>query len=165
MPNETLVLIVEDDNNDVFMLQRAFQQAGITNPVHVARSGEDAIAYLAGNDPYSDWNKFPLPSIVLLDLALPGLSGLDVLIWIRKTSGLHALRVAVVTDSCSGKEVRRAYELGANGCFPKLGDYHELIEMMKNFRLHWLEYSRAPEVFRTRQQSEPTSDETPRPSN
>src|SRR6185369_11141435 len=96
LPNETLVLIVEDNEDDVFLLQHAFQKAAITNPIHVVRTGEDAIKYLAGTDPYSDWNKFPLPSIVLLDLRLPGLSGLDVLAWIRKTSGLQSLRVAII---------------------------------------------------------------------
>ena len=150
MPNETLVLIVEDNDDDVFLLKHAFRKAGITNPVHVSRTGEDAIAYLAGTDPYSDWNEFPLPLIVLLDLTLPVLSGIDVLAWIRKTSGLQALRVTIVTGSCSGNDVARVNELGANGFFPKVGNYCEVIEMMKNFRLHWLEHSRAPEIFRMR---------------
>jgi CheY-like chemotaxis protein len=111
VPNEKLVLIVEDNEDDVFMLQHAFRKAGITNPIHVVRTGEDAIAYLAGADRYSDWNRFPLTSIVLLDLKLPGLSGLDVLAWIRKTSGLQNLRVTILTGASFGQQIKQASEL------------------------------------------------------
>jgi CheY-like chemotaxis protein len=153
VPNETLVLIVEDNDDDIFMLRHAFKKAGVAHPVHVARTGEAAIAYLAGADPYSDWEKFPLPSIVVLDLTLPGVNGLEVLAWIRKTAGLQALRVSILTGLCCRQDMEEAYELGANGFNTKPVDLGDLIEMMKNFRLHWLEHSRAPEVSRTRQQS------------
>ena len=154
-PPQTLVLIVEDNEDDVLMLNHAFQKAGITTPVHVARTGEDAIAYLAGTDPYSDWNKFPLPTIVLLDLTLPGLSGLDVLAWVRKTSGMQNLRVSIHTGSCFGQKIKLAYELGANECNTKPVGYEKLIEMMEAFRVHWLESSKAPEVWRTHKQTSP----------
>ena len=71
--------------NDVFFLHRAFKKAGIVNPVQVVSTGLDAMAYLAGTDPYSNWEKFPLPSIVLLDLKLPDLTGFDVLNGFEKT--------------------------------------------------------------------------------
>jgi CheY-like chemotaxis protein len=148
VPNEKLVLIIEDNEDDVFMLQHAIRKAGITNPIHVVRTGEDAIAYLAGADRYSDWNRFPLPSIVLLDLKLPGLSGLDVLAWIRKTSGLQNLRVTILTGAPFGQQIKQASELGANWFTTKPVDHRNLIEMMKTFRLHWLELSQAPQVSR-----------------
>ena len=148
IPQGTLILLVEDNEDDAFLIQSALKNAGITNTIHLAKTGEDAIAYLAGTAPYTDWNKFPLPSILLLDLRLPGLSGFDVLTWIRKTPGLQTLRVAILTGSSFSKDFERAYELGANGCFPKLGSFNELIEMMKSFHAHWLEHSRAPEVSR-----------------
>ena len=154
-PPQTLVLIVEDNEDDVLLLNHAFQEAGITNPVRLARTGEDAIAYLAGTEPYSDWNKFPLPAIVLLDITLPGLSGLDVLAWIRKTSGLQNLRVSIRTGSCFGQEIKLAYELGANECNTKPVGYNKLVEMMKAFRVHWLDFSQAPEVWRTLKQTSP----------
>ncbi len=130
------------------MLRHAFQKAGITNPTHVERTGEDAIKYLAGAEPYSDWNKFPLPSIVILDLKLPGLSGLDVLAWIRKTSGLQTLRVAIITGCCIDDEIKQAHELGVNWFTTKPAQHGNLIEMMKAFRLHWLGFSQAPQVSR-----------------
>jgi len=148
--NEGLVLIVEDNDDDLFILQHAFQKAGITNPVHVARTGKDAIAFLAGADPYSDWNKFPLPSIVLLDLKLPDINGLEVLAWIRKTAGLQALRVAIFTGLCSSKEVEVANDLRVNGFDIKPASLGGWTEMMKNFRVHWLESSRTPQVTRMR---------------
>jgi len=148
VPNETLVLIVEDNDDDVFMLRHAFRKAGITNPTHVVRTGEDAIAYLAGAAPYTDWNKFPLPSIVLLDLKLPGLGGLDVLAWIRRTPGLQNLRVAIITGCGLDHEMHQAHELSANWFTTKPGSHRSLIEMMKTFRLHWLVFSQAPHVSR-----------------
>jgi len=85
VPNENLVLIVEGNEDDVFFLHRAFKKAEIVNPVQVVSTGHDAMAYLAGTDPYSNWEKFPLPSIVLLDLKLPDLTGFDVLNGFEKT--------------------------------------------------------------------------------
>jgi CheY-like chemotaxis protein len=147
--NETLVLIVEDNDDDIFMLQHAFKKAGITNPVHIVSTGKEAIAFLAGTHPYCDWDKFPLPSIVLLDLKLPDVSGLEVLAWIRNTIGIQRMRVAILSSFSSSKEIKLAYELGANGFHTKPVCLGDLIEMVKTFRLHWLEHSRAPEVSRT----------------
>ena len=109
------ILVVEDNEDHVFLLKHAFQKAGITNPLQVASTGEDAIAYLEGTGKYSDWQQFPLPAIVLLDLKLPGLSGFDVLKWVKQHPGLKALRVAMLTSSDLDQEIKMAYELGANG--------------------------------------------------
>jgi CheY-like chemotaxis protein len=93
----------------------------------------DAIAYLSGTGRYSDWKQFPLPSIVLLDLKLPGLDGLGVLRWIRQQPGLKALRVAMLTSSELGQESNAAYEAGANVFLTKPVDLNKLVEMMRPF--------------------------------
>src|SRR5579859_4724479 len=147
------ILVVEDNEDHVFLLKHAFQKAGILNPVQVANNGEDAIAYLEGTGLYSNWKEFPLPSIVLLDLKLPGLDGLDVLRWIRQQPGLKALRVAMLTSSDLGQEINTAYEVGANVFLTKPVDLDKLVEMLKVFRAHWLEFAQAPQVSRPPQTS------------
>jgi CheY-like chemotaxis protein len=144
------ILVVEDNEDHVFLLKHAFEKAEVTNPLQVASAGEDAIAYLAGTEPYSDWHQFPLPALVLLDLKLPGCSGFDVLKWIRQHPGLKALRVAMLTSSDLPQEIKRAYELGANAYLTKPVDLDRLVEMVKMLRVHWLEFTQAPEISRTR---------------
>ena len=148
MSHQAPILVVEDSDDHVLLLRLAFEKAGILNPVQVVSSGEDAVAYLAGTVRYSDWKEFPLPSMVLLDLKLPGLDGLDVLRWIRQQPGLKGLRVAMLTSSDLGQEINTAYELGVNVFLTKPVDLEKLVEMLKVFRAHWLEFAQAPQVSR-----------------
>jgi CheY-like chemotaxis protein len=145
-----LILLVEDNEDHVFLLQHAFQKAEVTNPLHVATTGEDAIAYLAGTEPYSDWNKFPVPALVLLDLKLPGCDGFHVLKWIRQHPGLKALRVAMLTSSDLDHEIKMAYELWANAFLTKPVDLDRLVQLVKIIRVHWLEFTQAPAICRSR---------------
>src|SRR5580765_1118826 len=92
------ILQVKDDSNDVFFLQHALNKMGVTNPVQIASDGQEAIDYLCGADKFADRRKFPLPCLVLLDLKLPFVMGLDVLRWIRKQPG-PALPVIILTAS------------------------------------------------------------------
>ena len=154
MPDQGSILVVEDSEDHVLLLQYAFGKAGITNPVKVAGTAEDAIAYLAGTGAYLDWNRHPLPAIVLLDIKLPGLSGFDVLKWIRQHPGLKALRVVMLTSSDLGQEIKMAHELGANAFFTKPVDLDRLVEMLKTLRAHWLEFSQGPEISRQSQTSD-----------
>ena len=151
------ILVVEDSEDQVFLLRHAFKNVGIINPVQVVSCGEDAIDYLSGAGRYSDWKEFPLPSMVLLDLNLPGLNGLDVLRWIRQQPGLRALRVAMLTSSDLSQEINAAYEAGANVFLTKPMDLGKLIEMMRAFRAHWLEVAQAPQISRPVQKSGETS--------
>ncbi|HZR17930.1 MAG TPA: response regulator [Verrucomicrobiae bacterium] len=146
--NQPPILVVEDNEDHVFLLNHAFQKAGILNPVQVANNGEDAIAYLEGTGRYSDWKEFPLPLMVLLDIKMPGLGGFDVLRWIRQQPGLKALRVAMLTSSDLDQEIKLAYELGANVFLTKPVDLNRLVEMVKVVRAHWLELAQMPEVCR-----------------
>jgi CheY-like chemotaxis protein len=148
MSDQTTILLVEDSDDHVLLLRHAFQKAGILNPVRVVSTGEDAIAYLGGIGRYSDWKEFPLPLVVLLDLKLPGLDGFGVLRWIRQQPGLKALRVAMLTSSDLGQEINTAYEAGVNVFLTKPVELDKLVEMMKVFRAHWLEFAQAPQVSR-----------------
>ena len=146
--NTTPILLVEDSEDNVFLVRHAMQKAGITARLEVATSGEQAIEYLRGTNGYSDWHQFPLPSIVLLDLKMPGMSGFDVLKWIRQHPGLKALRVAMLTSSESPSEIKTAHDLGANIFLTKPVELQRLIEIMKTLNEHWLKQAQSPGVSR-----------------
>src|SRR5438445_5134266 len=96
MRAEPLILLVEDRQDDVMLILRSFDKAGMTNPIHVVRDGEEAIAYLSGSGKYSNRDDHPLPELVLLDLKMPKLDGFEVLRWIRTHPQLSGLRVVVL---------------------------------------------------------------------
>ena len=109
----TVFLLVEDDEDDVFFMQRAFKEAGLKNPLHVVSNGEEAIDYFAGHREFADREKYPLPDMVLLDLKMPGLNGFEVLAWLRQQTRFN-FPVAVLTSSSEELDFRRARELGAS---------------------------------------------------
>ena len=108
------ILLVEDDENDVFFFERAMKLAGMSNPLHVAQDGRQAIDYLKAVSDYADRAEFPLPSLVLLDLKLPRVRGLDVLKWIRGQPEFQTMIVIVFTSSGLASDIDKAYRLGAN---------------------------------------------------
>src|SRR5437899_12415537 len=112
------ILQVEDDPNDVFLFQYAMRKAGVTNPIQVASDGQEAIDYLKGVGKFVDREKYPLPCLVLLDLKLPYVMGLDVLKWIRAQPG-PVLPVIMLTASAEETDVATAYRLGANAFLTK----------------------------------------------
>lgn len=142
--NSTCILQVEDEANDVFLLQRAFVQAGILNPVQVATDGQMAIDYLAGRGRFSDRVKYPLPGLVLLDLKLPRRSGREVLEWIRTQPGLSRLIVIVFTSAQYVGDVSLAYELGASSFIIKPVDFSKYVEIARLLKGWWLDYNQFP---------------------
>lgn len=138
------VLFAEDDDNDAFFLERAFKQARIANPLHRVIDGEEAINYLAGHDKYADREKYPLPSMMLLDLKMPRKNGFEVLRWLRAQPGLKRLPVVVLTSSKEDPDINRAYELGANTYVVKPVQFEGLAEMMKSLTFYWLILAEKP---------------------
>ena len=112
------ILQVEDDPNDVLFLRRAMEKVGEANLIQVASNGREAIAYLEGSGKFSDRAQFPFPWLVLLDLKLPYVMGLDVLKWIRKQPW-PALPVVMLTASAEDIDIAAAYRLGANAFLRK----------------------------------------------
>lgn len=115
----TTFLVVEDEENDVFFLKRTVRKAGVKNPIQVVYSGDQAVQYLTGEGEYADRSLHPLPSMVFLDLHLPGKSGLEVLTWLRKQPELDSIIVILLTSSKEEEEIATAYELGANSYLVK----------------------------------------------
>jgi CheY-like chemotaxis protein len=142
------ILLVEDSEDNIFLVKHAMGKAGVTAPLEVATSGHQAIEYLGGTNVYSDWHRFPLPSIVLLDLKMPGMGGFEVLTWIRQQPGLKALRVAMLTSSDMPSEIKMAHDLGANIFITKPVELERLVQIMKTLSEHWLQQAQSPVVSR-----------------
>jgi CheY-like chemotaxis protein len=140
------ILHVDDDPNDVFLLEHAMRKAGIPNPVRVATDGGEAIDYLKGAGKFADRRRFPLPHLVLLDLKLPHVMGLDVLKWIREESGI-ALVVVILTASAEETDLATAYRLGANAFLTKPSEANKLVEMMQAVKAFWLMHNTLPKQY------------------
>jgi CheY-like chemotaxis protein len=140
------VLLVEDDENDVLFLRRAFKQAGIPNSLHVVNNGDEAIEYLAGSGRYADRALFPMPAFVLLDLKMPRRTGLEVLAWAKRRPGVKRIPIVMLTSSKSDTDVNDAYELGANSYLVKPVAFERLIELTRSLRLYWLGVNEPPAI-------------------
>jgi CheY-like chemotaxis protein len=138
------ILLIEDIPDDVFFLKNAFKEAGVYNPLYVAKDGREAQDYLSGKDAFADREQFPLPCLTLLDLKLPRVMGLDVLRWIRRQPGLRSLIVIILTSSQQLSDIEGAYELGANAYLVKPSSPAELREIAITIKKFWLELNHPP---------------------
>jgi CheY-like chemotaxis protein len=136
------ILLVEDDKNDVFLMERAFANTGVPVQVQVARDGREALRYLHGEGNYADREQHPLPCLVLLDLNLPHVPGLEVLKQIRENPRLRNLVVVVLTSSMMDSDIERAYSLGANSYLSKPSILEEVQAQVELLSEYWLKRNR-----------------------
>ncbi|SRR6266481_4963554 len=146
MAGELKVLVVEDSPNDVLLLQRAFSKGGPEVPLHFVRDGREALDYLNGVDRFADRNLYPLPTLLVLDLKLPGIDGFDIIKWVRKESKLRDLRIVVLSSSNEPSDISRAHELGANAYHVKPNDPNALIGMVEGLKTYWVDRNVEPDV-------------------
>ena len=146
LKEQSPVLLVEDSSDDVLLIQRAFRQAKIANPLHILSDGEASLAYLSSQEPYIDRAQHPLPILILLDLKLPRKSGLEVLAWLRAQPLLKRLPVVVLTSSAEQPDIAKAYDLGANSYLTKPVQFNDLLEMVKTLGLYWLLLNEPPSL-------------------
>lgn len=137
------VLWVEDDADDVFLIGRAIQKTGL-NPLQLARDGKEAVDYLTGTGAYANREAYPFPTLVLLDLKLPKMSGFEVLQWSWKQPEVCRIPVIIFTSSRERSDIDRAYELGANAYLLKSVDHANLVEALKRVHAFWLELNMRP---------------------
>lgn len=131
------VLLVDDNQDDVLLIKRAFARAGLEYPIAHVGNGLECMAYLSGESPYRDRALYPAPSLVLLDLKMPGTDGFDVLRWIRHQSMFASLRVVVLTTSDDIREVKLAFQLGANSFLVKPLDFWYAAQLCRSLRSCW----------------------------
>ncbi len=139
------ILLVEDDDNDIFFLKRAFAGAGVDAQLHVARDGREALEYLQITK-NGGRSERPLPVLVLLDLKIPYIPGLEVLRLIRAERRLASVVVVVLTSSAAESDLVEAYELGANSYLVKPSRQEERIEMVSVLAKYWLGKNQLPKA-------------------
>ncbi len=131
------ILVVEDTEDDVFFLKRALKSAEIGNPIQVVTDGQQALDYMAGTGPYADRQQYPLPFLILLDLKLPYVMGLDVLKWIRERPEFKSILIAVLTSSQADFDIAATTRLGGDFYLVKPPSKQKLSELVKSLLVQW----------------------------
>jgi CheY-like chemotaxis protein len=142
--NQT-ILLVDDSENDLWLMRAAFKKAEFNSPLREVRNGEEAIAYLKGDGPYGNRSEFPLPTVMLLDLNMPMKNGFDVLTWVRTQTGLKRLSIVVLTASLRAEDIERAFDLGANSFLLKPSNLETLAAMIRCLR-DWIRINHFPSL-------------------
>ena len=135
---EQAILLVEDSKSDEKLTLRALKKNNIANPVVVARDGADALDYLFARGLHANRDKKELPQVVLLDLKLPKISGLEVLGQIRADERTKLVPVVILTSSNEDQDLARAYALGANSYIVKPVDFTKFADVVQQLGLYWL---------------------------
>ncbi len=147
--NTSPVLYVEDEQNDIIFMEKAFARAEVRNPLVAVLDGQAAIDYLGVQHKYSDRGQYPMPCLVLLDLNLPKKTGLEVLEWIRHHPACYTLPVVVVSSSSRELDVHKSYALGANAYVVKPPLLNELQAAVKTIKDFWLSLNQPPPELQT----------------
>ncbi len=144
--SDKVILLVEDNGDDVKLTLRAFKKKSIVNPIVVARDGLEAVDYLFGTGPHAGRNAGDVPAVILLDLKLPKIGGLEVLRRVRADSRTRHMPVVVLTSSIEQKDLATSYELGANSYIRKPVDFEKFVEVAGTLGLYWLLCNQPPPV-------------------
>lgn len=140
----TIVIIAEDDSDDRLLIKDAVQQACHNVTIKFVLDGAELLDYLYHRGEYSDPAGSPQPELVLLDLNMPKVSGLEVLAQIKRDPALRSIPVVMLTTSRSSEHVARSYELGGNGFITKPSSFSELVSIMGTLNQYWFHTVKLP---------------------
>jgi CheY-like chemotaxis protein len=132
-----LILLAENSEDDELLFLDVLKRSGLNHPVIVVPDGQEAIAYFKGDSRYVDRDRFPLPNILLLDLAMPKVDGWQVLQWIRLRAEFNHVLVVVLTASTRVADLQQAYRMGANSFLVKPCTVDDLLNLERAFPKHW----------------------------
>jgi two-component system, response regulator len=142
--NTKTILLVEDNPSDVKLTKRALERNQITNELIVAEDGAEALSYLFGTGQYAGRDINNIPTVVLLDLKLPRIDGLEVLRKIRSNELTSLMPVVILTSSDQEQDLIASYKLGANSYIRKPVDFNQFTEAVRNLGLYWLLLNESP---------------------
>lgn len=131
------ILLVEDEENDAMLLKMAFEKNNILNPIHWVRDGLEAVAYLNGEGVYADRKRYPFPEVLLLDLKMPRMTGMELLAWIGEHPNFKIIPTIIMTSSRQEIDIEKAYNLGANTYMTKPCSFEELAKMVRLTHEYW----------------------------
>ena len=138
------VLLVEDNPNDVELTLRAFKKSNLENKVHVVKDGEEALEFIFATGRYPDRDiNFP-PKVILLDLKLPKVSGIEVLRKIKSDERTRTIPVVVVTSSQESQDIEECYKLGVNSYIQKPIEFENFVKAISDVGLYWLMVNKSP---------------------
>jgi CheY-like chemotaxis protein len=147
--NYPVVLHVEDDPNDRALFRSALRRSQIPLQLESAEDGQLAIDYLSGTGDFEDRTRFPLPSLILLDLKMPRKTGFEVLEWIRQQPQFRTLPLVIFTSSTNESDVEQAYEEGANSYLLKPLEFEGLVATIKDIYHYWFVLSQTAPLVET----------------
>jgi len=148
MNGDRVILLVEDNPRDEELTLRALKKSNVLNPVVVARDGVAALDYLFARGEHADRDPAAMPQVVLLDLKLPKVDGLEVLQALRANEATKLLPVVVLTSSVEEQDLIRSYRLGASSYVRKPVDFVQFIEAVRQLGLYWLVLNETAPVIR-----------------
>jgi CheY-like chemotaxis protein len=144
IPNEVEILLVEDNPNDVELTLRALKKHNLTNKVHVVKDGAEALEYIFANGAYAHRKVEHHPKVILLDLKLPKVDGLEVLRQLKSDERTKIIPVVVLTSSKEEKDIVKSYRLGANSYITKPVDFDKFVNSVSELGLYWLLLNEPP---------------------
>lgn len=139
------ILLVEDSRDDVLLTRRALEKANIANEVDVAKDGMEALDYLRAEGRFSDRDPTILPVVVLLDLKMPRMGGLEFLKTIRSIERFKLLPTVILTSSREDQDIIESYNLGANSYIQKPVDFDQFVKAVQTLGLYWLVLNIVPD--------------------
>ena len=142
--NEKIILLVEDNPDDEELTIRSLRKANITNQIQVAQDGEEALQFLFCEGKYKDRDPARKPTVVLLDLKLPKLNGIDVLKQMRADPRTMLIPVVVLTSSSEDEDMLNSYESGANSYIRKPVDFAAFAEVVTQLGVYWMLHNQSP---------------------
>ena len=149
MHRVSLILVAEDDANDVFLLRRAFQKAGVGCRIVDVRNGREAVNYLTGQPPYSDREQYPLPCLLLVDVKMPLMNGFELLEWLQTQPGFASLPAVVLSSSEQTADIVEAKKFGAREYLVKPTLITDLVKIVEDLHARWLQQEQEKENGRT----------------
>jgi CheY-like chemotaxis protein len=155
--NNQVILSVDDNDVDGALLERAFKRTSIPARLFRVSEGPQALAYLSGAGIYNDRGNYPLPDLVLLDLAMPKMSGMEVLKWIRTEPAVKKTKVLIFTSSEKPEDFKSANEIGADGYLLKPTKFEDLKKLVKEVYEDWLTNKKKSKNKKTKASEETSS--------